>query len=609
MSSKFSDYKISSATLSALEAMGFSEPTGIQAEALPILLEHDGDFVGQAQTGTGKTAAFGIPLVEKINPDDASTQAIVLAPTRELALQISESVSRMAAGRRIRPACVYGGQDIVKQMRDLRADARLVIGTPGRVRDHLRRHTLSLEKVRFVVLDEADEMVSMGFLEEIEEILQSAGPGRRIWMFSATIPPEVARLTETFLKEPKRVKVTAKAAAPDQVVELYCPVPRRDRFKALGRLIDAEPGMYGIVFCRTKADTEELGGKLADAGYPAAALHGDMSQGERERVMKQFRRKKIRLLAATDVAARGLDVDELTHVINYSLPREAESYIHRIGRTGRAGKSGVAITFIDPGEERRIKRLETVTRKKLARGRIPGTDEVLAAHVQRLGGEFSEALKTADDFERHVALLMPLAEKHTPAELVRGFAALLCREIFERYEDDKEITGAEAFDTDGTAEPVEVFVNVGAADGATPGSLVAATCTAAGIDAKRIGRISIKEMCSFLMVDGSVADEVIASLNGVNFGGRRVRANRSDEGRSPNFAGPPPEGGPRRPAGPRRPPPRRDGPPGGPGGPRRFGPPGGPRSGPPHGDGPPRFGPPRFGPPKPFKKRRPPQGE
>jgi ATP-dependent RNA helicase DeaD len=374
----------------------------------------------------------------------------------------------------------------------------------------------------------------------------------------------VLRLTERFLKEPRHVKVAGKLVSPEKTVELYYPVPFRQRFGALCRLIDAAPDMYGIVFCQTKAQTDEVGTQLTDAGYPAATLHGDMTQSERERVMRSFRAKKARVLVATDVAARGLDVDNLSHVINYSLPWDIESYIHRIGRTGRAGREGVAITFIDPREEGRIRRVETVTRKRMTRSRVPGVDQVIAAHVERLKGEFEDALKSAEPFERFIAQMAPLAENRSPQELLRGFATLLCRELFERYEDEKELGGPGAFDgaygspAGADGEQVEVYISAGSRNGTTPASLVAALCKTAGLDARQIGRISIKEKASFVILDKAAAQKAIESLDKTYLGGHRIKASLARGPGGP--AGPGGPGGPERPArfaGPGRPGPKR----------------------------------------------------
>ncbi|WP_048151358.1 DEAD/DEAH box helicase [Palaeococcus ferrophilus] len=364
----FEKLGLSENTLHAIRRKGFDSPTHIQREVIPRLLNGDGHLIGQSQTGTGKTASFALPLIEKIE-EDMGLQAIILTPTRELAVQVAEEIKSLRGRKRIRVATVYGGVSIGPQIRAIES-AHVVVGTPGRVLDHLERGTLRLEGIDYFILDEADRMLDMGFIDDIERIMRHTGEDKRVLMFSATVPREILRLARRYLGDYELVKTTREMLAPETLEQEYYEVPHSKRFNLLTKIIDEED-FYGIVFCQTKRETRELAEKLYRKGYRAAALNGDMPQRARERTLQRFREGRVRVLVATDVAARGIDVKNTTHVLNYSIPQNPEAYVHRIGRTGRAGRKGKAITFIMPGEGRRIRYISNIAGVRIEKRKTP----------------------------------------------------------------------------------------------------------------------------------------------------------------------------------------------------------------------------------------------
>ena len=347
---EFRELGLGEESLKALEEKGFEEPTEIQRRAIPLLLKKGTEIVGQAQTGTGKTAAFALPILETVNQNEEKVQALILVPTRELASQVSEEINSLRGKRRIDIAAIYGGASMTQQLKKLKRGVEIVVGTPGRILDHIRRGSLDLSSLEFLVLDEADEMLDMGFIDDIEAVLRAVPEEKRMLLFSATMPPAIMKLAEGFMKNPEIIRTQKKDTAALSTDQIYYEVREADKLEALTRIIDREADFYGVVFCRTKLQCDEIGQKLHDRGYDAAALHGDLSQREREQILRKMKEHQISILVATDVAARGLDIQDLTHVINYTLPQDPEIYIHRVGRTGRAGKNGTAITFITPSE-------------------------------------------------------------------------------------------------------------------------------------------------------------------------------------------------------------------------------------------------------------------
>jgi ATP-dependent RNA helicase DeaD len=376
LTTSFQQFGLSHDLLKSIKKMGFEEATPIQAQTIPLGLQHK-DVIGQAQTGTGKTAAFGIPLIEKVDVSNAFIQAMVVAPTRELAIQVSEELYKIGYHKRIRVLSVYGGQDINRQIRALKKRPHIIVGTPGRLIDHIKRKTVRLEYVQTVVLDEADEMLNMGFIEDIEEILSHVPSSRQTLLFSATMPAPIKAIAEKFMNDPEHVKIKAKEVTVPNIQQFYLEIPEKKKFEVLTRLLDLQSPDLAIVFGRTKRRVDELSEALNLRGYSAEGIHGDLSQARRLSVLKKFKEGTIDVLVATDVAARGLDISGVTHVYNFDVPQDPESYVHRIGRTGRAGKNGMAITFITPREIGILDNIEKTTKRKMDKMRPPTLNEAL----------------------------------------------------------------------------------------------------------------------------------------------------------------------------------------------------------------------------------------
>ncbi|MFA6846246.1 MAG: DEAD/DEAH box helicase [Sphaerochaetaceae bacterium] len=393
----FADLGLSEQTLRALKEKGFEEPTKIQAACIPLLLKDQVDVIGQAQTGTGKTAAFGLPILEIVDPKKTEVQALILAPTRELAVQDAEEISSLKGDRHLEIAAIYGGASMELQLRKLRKGVHVVVGTPGRVLDHLRRGTLKLDSLKFMVLDEADEMLDMGFIDDIEEVLKQTPENKRMLCFSATMPAPIMHLAEKFMKNPQVVRVKLETVTPVLTDQIYFEVRESEKFEALTRIIDMEDNFYGIVFCRTKVQCDEVGHKLQDRGYDAEALHGDLSQKQREQILRRMKEKLLSIIVATDVAARGIDIQDLTHVINFSLPEEPEAYIHRIGRTGRAGKTGTAITFVTPREFRKLSFIQKVAKTEIRKAEIPDASDIVSAKRTKILSQMTGILTEQKD--------------------------------------------------------------------------------------------------------------------------------------------------------------------------------------------------------------------
>nr|WP_157205751.1 MULTISPECIES: DEAD/DEAH box helicase [Methanothermococcus] len=438
--SEFRALGLSENILNALEKKGFKKPTPIQEKTIPLLLNRELDVVGQAQTGTGKTAAFGIPLIENIDDTSRTVQAIILTPTRELAIQVSEELNSLKGNKRLNILPIYGGQSIGEQIRMLKRGAHIVVGTPGRVLDHISRGTLKLENISYAVLDEADEMLNMGFIDDIEEILRNTNPNKRMLLFSATMPKRILALAKRYMGKYELVSVKKEQLTTNLTEQLYFEVSPLDKFEALCRIINIEKEFYGIIFCRTKLDVENVANKLIEKGYNSEALHGDISQYQRERILKKFKGQRINILVATDVAARGIDVNNLTHVINYALPQDPESYVHRIGRTGRAGNQGTAITFIEPGEYRKLSYIKKIAKADIRKGQLPQVDDVINAKKSKIKNEI-ESIIESGDYNEYLKLAQDMlnvddAEKVLAALLKYSFQDELNK---EKYNEIREV--------------------------------------------------------------------------------------------------------------------------------------------------------------------------
>jgi ATP-dependent RNA helicase DeaD len=422
----FSELVPDAKVLRAITEMGFEESTPIQEKTIPLALEGR-DLIGQAQTGTGKTAAFGIPLVSRIEPTEDRIVALVMCPTRELAIQVAEEISKLGRFKGIRSLPIYGGQDIVKQIRALKKKPQIIIGTPGRLLDHINRKTIKLDHVNTVVLDEADEMLDMGFMDDIQTILEMVPPERHTMLFSATMPENIKRLANQFLTNPEHVSVIPKQVSAPLIAQSYIEVHEKQKFEALCRLLDMEAPELAIIFGRTKRRVDELSEALQKRGYSAEGLHGDLSQNQRDHVMRKFRDGSIDVLVATDVAARGLDVSGVTHVINFDLPQDPESYVHRIGRTGRAGREGVSWTFVTPREIDHLHFIERVTRHRIARKPLPSIAEAIEGKQRVLAERLIECVNE-NNFNEYKGIAIQLLEQYDSVHLLASAMKLLTGE-------------------------------------------------------------------------------------------------------------------------------------------------------------------------------------
>ena len=423
---KFSELNISESTQRSLSRMGFEEATPIQEGTIKLGLEGR-DIIGQAQTGTGKTTAFGVPIIENIDMSNRSIQALVIAPTRELAIQVSEEIYRIGNDKRAKVLSVYGGQDISRQIRALRNNPQIIVGTPGRLLDHIKRKTMKLDQVKTLVLDEADEMLNMGFIEDINAIMASVPDSRQTLLFSATMPAPIRKIAETFMKSPEVVKIKSKAMTVDNIDQYFVKAQEREKFDILSRIINVDQPELAIVFGRTKRRVDELSHALTIRGYLAEGIHGDLTQAKRMSVLRQFKEGKIDILVATDVAARGLDISGVTHVYNFDIPQDPESYVHRIGRTGRAGKSGKAITFVTPREMGYLRIVEETTKKRMTPLIPPTSDEALLGQ-QRLAVEQLGEIVEKNELHDYKQLASELLEKHDALEVVAAALKNMTRE-------------------------------------------------------------------------------------------------------------------------------------------------------------------------------------
>ncbi len=516
--------------LKALDEMGFEESSPIQEAAIPILLEGK-DLIGQAQTGTGKTAAFAIPLLQRLEPGVRGPQVLVLAPTRELALQVADEFGKIGKHLDVKELAVYGGQPIDRQIRALRAGVSVVIGTPGRVLDHLERRTLKLDHVRAFVLDEADEMLSMGFIEDIEQVMEHLPPERQTVCFSATMPEAIRRIIERYAKAPERVSIGNRGiAAPPAIEQAYFEIRDKDKVEALTRIVDHEAISRAIIFCRTKRECDELASALQARGYLAEAIHGDLNQVQRNRVLARFKEGQVELLIATDVAARGLDVENVTHVINYDIAQSPESHVHRIGRTGRIGREGTAFTLVRPREFHHLKLIERVTRAQIRRRSVPTATDVAERALDLLGERIGAMIADgAGQGPKYIDLAGRLLEEHDPERLVAALVAAMSEgrgaagtESRRAAEETRQ--GPDFADTGAEPGYVRLFMNIGARHQVTPADFVRTIASRADISGSLIGAIDIYDDFTFVEVPKEVGRAVLDAMEHASIQGRGVHA-------------------------------------------------------------------------------------
>ena len=515
----FEDLNLDRKILAALKEMGFEEPSPIQKGAIPMALEGE-DLIGQAQTGTGKTAAFGIPIIQKINEKDRHIQALVMSPTRELCIQVADEISKIGKTKRIRVLPVYGGQPIERQIRSLKRGIQVVIGTPGRLLDHIRRGTIDLEYVNFLVLDEADEMLDMGFVDDMENIIKNVPPERQTMLFSATMPRPILSISKKYMRAPKVVAIHKEVVTAPTIDQYY--YETRDKVDDLCRILDTTDDCKMIIFCRTKKGVDELVIALATRGYEAEGLHGDLSQNQRDRVMKKFRSGQVDILVATDVAARGLDIDNITHVVNFDVPSDSESYVHRIGRTGRAGNTGVALTFITPREFRQLKLIERSIKTKIIRGTLPTDASVLERQREQIVSKMQTILEQ-DRYQDYLPIVETL-EKDYDVQDIAAAALKFMQEGAKALEEPAEEESLPDALANTGAKPgmVRLFVNIGRSSRVTVRDIVQSIAIEAEIPARSIGRISIYDKFSFVEVPMEHAEKVLAVMHRNTIRGCRV---------------------------------------------------------------------------------------
>ena len=536
MATSFADLQLSPGLLETVAELGYEEPTPIQEQTIRLLIEGR-DVIAQAQTGTGKTAAFAIPIVECVDPDDRHVQALVMAPTRELAVQVAEATHRLGRSKGLSVLPVYGGQPIQRQLHVLARGVQVVIGTPGRLLDHLRRGTLDLAHVKYVMLDEADEMLDMGIIEDIESILDTVPETRQMALFSATIPPRIAALAQKYLHDPVRVTIAPTELTIPAIEQYYVEVTPRNRLDSLTRILDHDEPESAIIFARTKRDVDELGEALQSRGFDAETLHGDLNQVQRDRVMNRFRSNQVELLVATDVAARGLDISGVTHVFNYAIPEDAEAYVHRIGRTGRAGKTGKAITFVQPNEIRLLRIIQRIIGQKINPLRLPTLADVEARRREALKATLRERI-TQGNLTPYLDLVTELAEEFDLAEIAAAAANMASagdRPLTEVVEVSNSSDGVEP----GMAR---LFLNVGRQAGVRPGDIVGAIANEAGIPGRAIGAIDIYDTTAFVEVPAADRERVMRALSHTTIKGQRVQvavAQGELPARPPRPTGPP----------------------------------------------------------------------
>lgn len=525
----FETLGLSGGMVESVKRIGFEVPTPIQEKAIPVLLEGNRDFVGLAQTGTGKTAAFGLPLLELCDEDARETQALVLAPTRELCLQITgdlENFSRQY--KRFNIVAVYGGSSISEQIRKVKKGAQIIVATPGRLIDLIGRKVIQLQTIRFVVLDEADEMLNMGFKEDLDEILSHTPETKYTWLFSATMPAEVRRIMKNYMTDPFELSIGEKNVSNVNIQHQYVVVKEKDRYAVLKRILDFHPDIFGLIFCRTRMDTQQVADKLMKDGYNADSLHGDLTQQQRDKVMKNFRQKTIRILVATDVAARGIDVDDITHVIHLNIPDEIEFYTHRSGRTARAGKTGVSIAIIAKKELGKIRQIEKMIKTTITRIPIPAGQEICQKQLLSLMRKVHVVKVKEAEISEFLPAVYAEFKDLSKEELIKRFASIEFNRFLDYYrntEDLNEETEREGRESreDRYATGTRIFINLGKMDGLDKASMLEVIDDCCKLGKKDIGKIELKGAYSFFEVDPANVERVKDGFRDVEFRGRAVR--------------------------------------------------------------------------------------
>lgn len=542
----FEEIGLRSEILQAVQELGFEKPTPIQEQAIPYLLTEETDLLAFAQTGTGKTAAFSLPLLQSIDPDSKQIQALILCPTRELCLQIARDIQSFAKFMKIRTTAVYGGASIDKQIDALKRGVHIVVGTPGRSLDLIKRKKLKLEQIQWLVLDEADEMLNMGFKQELDAILATTPTEKQTLLFSATMPQELIRIAEQYMHQPKKISVGQRNTGAKNVSHEFYVAQPRDRYQALKRIADINPHIYGIVFCRTRRETKDIANKLIQDGYNADALHGDLSQAQRDHVMGRFRSRHLQILVATDVAARGLDVDEITHVINFNLPDDLEVYIHRSGRTGRAGKTGVSLLIIGGREVGKIRTIERKIGKKFERKQIPTSQEICEHRLLNLMDKVKDVTVKEEEIAPYLPHVYEKLENLSREELIKHFVSFEFNRFLEYYKNAPDLNAAanrrdrdrgDRKERNGDRRDKKrggnridfsrFFINLGSKDELNPKNLLSFIDSQPSLKNVEVGKIDIQKSFSFFEIDKRYEDQLLNAFSEVEYDGSSVVIERS----------------------------------------------------------------------------------
>ncbi|MDX1628868.1 MAG: DEAD/DEAH box helicase, partial [Fulvivirga sp.] len=520
-----------------LDQLGFTDPTPIQKQAIPLLLsENPTDFIGLAQTGTGKTAAFGLPLIDLIDESNKATQALIMAPTRELGKQTAQQLVDFVRNRKsLNIEVVYGGAAITNQIKALKKPTQIVVATPGRLLDLIKRKAIQLDQVRYVVLDEADEMLNMGFKEDIDKILSYTQDERVTWLFSATMPGEIRKIVKKYMRSPHEVTINAAEKSNKDIAHQYTVTKTDNKIPALRRFLDIQPEMRGILFCRTKRETQQIADSLSEQGYGAEPLHGDLSQSQRDAAMRRFKQKSMQLLVATDVAARGIDVDDLTHVMHHTLPDQLESYTHRSGRTGRAGKKGISLAFINPREGRKIKALEKKINVTFEKVEVPGVENLKSSRIHHWASIINNT-----KVDPQVDKILPEVAEYfaglSKEDLLKRLITTQLDHIMVQNEDGEDLNESQQFKEKDAGQKGKkgknqrFFINIGTMDGVTKADLIHFIADVADVNRNQISDLVLQKSCAYFDLEGTGVNHIEEAFEGIMVEGRSIRVNPDDTG-------------------------------------------------------------------------------
>ena len=547
----FNDLPLNPNLLKGIEDLGFTSPTPVQEAAILRLIIEDRDLIGLAQTGTGKTAAFGLPMIHRIDIKNKSVQGLVIAPTRELCVQIAKDFKAFSKHMKgLSVATIYGGASMDKQSREIKSGAQIVVATPGRLMDMIRRRMIKINKVSYAVLDEADEMLNMGFKEDIDGILEHTPDEKLTWLFSATMPKEVAKISKSYMKDPIEITVGSKNVGAENIEHLYYNVPERERYNAVKRILDFHPNIYGLIFCRTRRTTQDIADKLLKEGYNAAPLHGDLSQMQRDKAMEKFRDKTLQILVATDVAARGIDVNDISHVINYHLPDEVESYTHRSGRTARAGKKGVSIAIVSNRDQNKIKQIEKKIQIKFETANLPTGKEIceqqLVGYVDKI-----KNVKINDEINDLIPTINEQFDGLSKEDIIKRMISIEFNQLLNYYEKSRDISSTQIGKSgrSNSEDHERFFINLGHNKGLNKGGLLRLICSNTNLPSKAVGAIDLYNEFSFFEVEKSLTDKILTGLKDKKYdensfvveiaskdgsGRKRSRSRGSDRNRNRN---------------------------------------------------------------------------